>query len=99
MYFKTKRSKSERTWIFIIFSWGKYEVTYNKEGECSQSQLALLIEIPSKNDLDLWRKIKVLIAPSGIRDIDYDPTNSIEYHKEIDLEEGCIDCPPLRTNA
>ena len=60
----------------LFFPGAKYEITYNKEGEFSQSQLAL-------NDLDLWRKIKVLIAPPAIKDIDYDPTNSLEYYKEI----------------
>ena len=77
----------------LFFPGAKYEITYNKEGEFSQSQMALLIEVPSQKDLDLWRKIKVLTAPPGVRDIDYDPKNCIEHSKEIDFEEGWISCP------
>ena len=86
--------------LLLFFSPGaKYEITYNKEYEFSQSQLAQSIEIPSQNDLDSWRKIKVLIAPPGIRDKDYDPKNSIENYKEIGLKLGWIGYPPLQTNA
>ena len=61
--------------------------------------MALSIEVPSQNDLDLWRKIKVLIVPPRIRDIDCDPTNSIECYKEIGFKERWIGCPSLQTNA
>ena len=70
-----------------FFPGAKYEITYNKEGGFSQSQLALLNDVPIRVDLDVWRKIKVLIAPPGIKDIDYDPTNSIEFYKEIGLKD------------
>ena len=75
---KLKESRS-----LLFFPGAKYETTYNKEGESSQSQLALLIEVPSQSDLDVWRNIKVLIVPPGIGDVDYDPINSTEYYKEI----------------
>ena len=61
--------------------------------------MALFIEGPSQNNLDLWRKINVLIAPLGIRDIDYGPTTSIEYHKELCFKEGWTGCPTLQINA
>ena len=64
----------------IFFPGVKYKITYNKEGKFNQSLLALLIDVPAYADLDLWSKIKILIAPPGIKDIDYDTTNSIEFH-------------------
>ena len=49
--------------------------------------MALLIDVPTQVDLDLWRKIKVLIAQPGIKDIDYDPTNSIEFYKDMGFKK------------
>ena len=80
-----KKSKS-----LLFFPGEKNEITYNKEGGFSQAQLALLIDVPTQVDLDFWRKIKVLIAPPGIKDIDYDPTNSTEFHKELGFKDGWI---------
>ena len=61
--------------------------------------MALLIDVPTQVDFDLWRNFKVLIAPRGIKDIDYDPTYLIEFYKEISFEDGWIGCPLLQTNA
>ena len=61
--------------------------------------MALLIDVPAQVDLDSWRKIKILIAPPSIKDIDYDPPNSIEFYKEMSFQDGWIGCPPLRTIA
>ena len=54
---------------------------------------------PTQVYLDFWRKIKVVIAPPGIKDIDHDPTNSIEFYKEIGFKEVWIVCTPLQTIA
>ena len=45
-----------------------YEVTFNDPaGLYSQSQLALLTEMPSKNDVDAFKPVRVLIAPNGCK--------------------------------
>jgi hypothetical protein len=33
--------------------------------------MVLLYDLPSQNDLDTWKKIKVLAAPPGIKDIEF----------------------------
>ena len=54
---------------------------------------------PTQVYLDFWRKIKVVIAPPGIKDIGYDPTNSIEFYNKMSFKDGWIGCPPLQTIA
>ena len=44
----------------LFFPGAKHKIIYNKEGGFSQSQLALLIDVPTQVDLDLWRKLKFL---------------------------------------
>ena len=44
-------------------------------------------------------KIKVLIAPPDIKDINNDPTKLIEFYKEMGFKDGWIVCPPLLTIA
>ena len=44
-------------------------------------------------------KYNVFIAPPGIKGIDYDPTNSIQFYKKMGFKEGWIGCPPLQTSV
>ena len=37
-----------------------FEFTYNQEGKFSQSQIALLFDLPSQDDIDNWRRKKNL---------------------------------------
>ena len=56
----------------IFFRGGQYEFTYNKEDTFSQSQLAILFDLPSVEDVNLYKKIKVFCAPPGIKDFAID---------------------------
>ena len=40
----------------LFFKGAIYEITFNKENEFSHSQLALLYDIPSEDDLRQWKK-------------------------------------------
>ena len=55
--------------IILFFCGTKFEFTYNKEGKFSQSQMALLCDPPPQNEINRWRKIKVLAAPPLIKDV------------------------------
>ena len=70
--------------LLFFFCGAIYEFTYNDDDVFSQSQMALLFEIPSQEDINQLQKMKVLAAPPGLKVIEYDPT----YNKESYLEKG-----------
>ena len=80
-----KKVKEPKTLLF--FRGAIFEMTFNVEGEFSNTQTAILFELPSQEDLSNWRKIKVLKTPLGLREIVFDPLLS----KEAYLERGYIE--------
>ena len=72
----------------LFFFGGHYEFTFNKEDCFSQSQLAIVYDLPSSNDINVCRKIKVLCAPPGIQDFSIDTQNTT---KEEMLEDGFVE--------
>ena len=44
--------------LLLFFRGAIFEFTYNQEGKFSQSQIALLFDLPSQDDIDNWRKKK-----------------------------------------
>lgn len=73
--------------LVLFFRGAKYEFTYNDEGKFSQSQMVLLYDLPSQNDLDTWKKIKVLAAPPGIKDIEFNEDDT----KQSFIDKGFIE--------
>lgn len=67
-----KKVKEPSTLLF--FRGAVFEFTHNLEGVYSQSQMALLYDLPTQDDLDRWKKIKILRAPSGLHDIEFNET-------------------------
>ena len=53
----------------IFFHGDIFEITFNKEGNFSHSLGVFLFDLPSQEDLAMWRKIKILKAPLGLRNI------------------------------
>ena len=84
----------------LLFRGGQYEFTFNKENEFSQSQMALLYDLPSQEDVDSVKKIKILCAPPGLKNYAIDIGN---VTKEDLLSEGftevSIGIAPERTLA
>ena len=84
----------------LLFRGGQYEFTFNKDGEFSQSQMALLYDLPSQEDVELFKKIKILCAPPGLKNFAIDVDN---VTKEELLNEGftevSIGIAPERTVA
>ena len=50
----------------IFFRCDIFEITLNREGKLINIQRALLFDLPSKEDLASWQKIKILKAPIGL---------------------------------
>jgi predicted GIY-YIG superfamily endonuclease len=84
----------------LFFAGAIFECTYNdSQGKFSQSQMALLIELPTTNALQHWEKIKVLIAPPGMKEIDFNVTYSREVYLERGFREVKVGIAPERTNS
>ena len=71
----------------LFFRGAIFEMTFNVEGVFSNTQTAILFELPSEEDLSNWKKIKVLKTPLGLREIEFDPLLS----KEVYLEKGYVE--------
>ena len=63
---------------------------FNKEGQFSNTQTAILYDLPSEDDLLNWKKIKVLKTPLGIREVVYDPEMTKEEYLEKGFEEVLV---------
>jgi predicted GIY-YIG superfamily endonuclease len=61
---KLERTCKEPTELYF-FQGGLYEMTYNKAGCFSQSQLAILMDVPAQRDLDAFRPIEICVSPAG----------------------------------
>jgi predicted GIY-YIG superfamily endonuclease len=55
-----------------MFDFAVYEFTFNMPGEFSQTQLAVLCEVPAQETVDHYRPIQVLCAPPGTKYIDFE---------------------------
>ena len=73
----------------LFFRGAIYVCTFNDiSGSFSQSQMALLFELPSQDQLNNWQKVKVLIAPPGTKEIIYHDTMT----KQSFIDIGFIEC-------
>lgn len=70
----------------MFFRGGQYEFTYNKENSFSQSQMAILYDMPSTEDVHIFKKIKILCAPPGIKDI----CINVDITTKEELLENCF---------
>ena len=68
----------------LFFRGAKFIFTYNDDGKFSQSQIGLLLEVPTHNTVNRFKKISILVSPPGLKDVQYDPNKS---EKEY-LDEG-----------
>ena len=57
----------------LFFKGAIYECTYNQEGKFSASQKSLVYDVPSEDEIDQWKNVKVLLAPSGCKEVVYNP--------------------------
>ena len=64
----------------ILFSIGAiFECTFNAEGEHSQSQRSILFDLTNQANFNELKKIKVLLAPPGCKEVIYEPGESKQF--------------------
>jgi predicted GIY-YIG superfamily endonuclease/molybdopterin converting factor small subunit len=80
----------------LFFKFARYEFTYNEEGKYSQSQMAILYDLPTQYDVDGFKKINVLAAPPGGNNVDFDETMSKQDFLELGFKEVKVGCAPDR---
>ena len=81
--------------MLLLFRGAIYLCTYNdSEGKFSQSQMAFLYDLPNQEQLDMWQKIKALVAPPGSKDISYDESRSKQSYLDIGFREVSIGVAP-----
>ena len=65
-----EKLKESKTLLFFVGA--IYTCTFNHpNGDFSHSQMALLFELPDQEKLDNWQKIKMLVAPPGLKEVIY----------------------------
>lgn len=84
----------------LFFKGAQYEFTFNKEGKFSNTQLAVLFEMPSQDQLDRFKPIKILAAPPGIKSLEYDVnTTSKQDLLDIGFTEVTVGASRERTRS
>ena len=59
--------------INLLFCIGAvYHLTYNEDGNFTQSQLGLLLYLHSRVDIANFRKIKIMVAPPVLKFVEFD---------------------------
>jgi predicted GIY-YIG superfamily endonuclease len=73
----------------LFFRGAIYICTFNDPtGRFSQSQMAILFDLPTQEQVDNWQPVKVLLAPPGTKEVMFDEERS----KQSYLEEGYTEC-------
>ena len=85
----------------LFFQGATYEITHNSTvpGEYSNTQLAVLFDLPSRDDLLNWRKIKILKAPVGCRSVGHPPGTAKDVYLQDGFVEISIGICPDRTHS
>jgi hypothetical protein len=92
-----KKVKEPSTLLF--FKGAIYEFTHNMDNVYSQGQMDMLYELPEQDVLNSNRKVKVLAAPAGLYDIEYDITISKEDYINSGFYEVKVGIAPIRTQS
>ena len=72
-----------------------YTITFN-DNRKSNSQKALLFDLPSQQQLDAFEPIKILLAPPGCKDIIYEEGMTKESFLERGFIETRVECSPQK---
>ena len=81
----------------LFFKGGVYEFTFNKPNQFSTTQIAILLNLPRQEDLNNFRPIKVLAAPIGTKDVEYDEDKCLEDYQAEGWQEVLLSTAPERT--
>ena len=88
-----KKLKEPRSILF--FRGAIFECTFNDiQGYFTQSQIAVLFELPTMEVLERWKKVKVLVAPPGLKEIYFDETLQKDHFIDKGFKEVKIGIAP-----
>ena len=71
--------------------------TYNSEGEFSQSQVGLLMDVPSLSDILFFKKIAILVSPPGYKHVSYDSSIKEDEYLEKGWKKILVGTAPENT--
>ena len=93
---KSLNKKTKEPNILYFFKGARFQITFNKPGSFSNSQLAILTELPNRDDIKERKPINLLVAPPGCR---YIPTETdlISDLQASGWEYMNVGSPPERT--
>ena len=77
---KKLNSKVKEPDTLLFFRGAIYECTYNQDEKFSTSQLCMVIDLPSQEDIDNFRKIELLVAPPGLQDLEFNADKTKEEY-------------------
>ena len=80
----------------LVYKGSECEFTNNIDGKYSQGQMALLYDLLDQEVLERNGRIKILAAPTGLHDIDYNRFISKEEYIEMGFYEVNIGLAPTR---
>ena len=66
--------------LILFFVGALFEFTQNEAGKFSQSQLCLLLELPTNEDIQEFCRIKVMVAPPGLKEFFYEGITDNNYY-------------------
>jgi predicted GIY-YIG superfamily endonuclease len=88
--------KKTREPQLLLFEVGLiYTCTFNDKRK-SNSQKAILYDLPSQQTLDSFGSIKVLLAPPGCKEVMYENGRTKESYLEMGYIETSIECAPYK---
>ena len=83
----------------LFFRGAIFECTFNEDEKFSQSQMAVLYDIPRQSALDNWHKVKILIAPLGLKDYEFNAQTTKREFLERGFKEVEIGVSPERIQS
>ncbi|MDB4430362.1 GIY-YIG nuclease family protein [bacterium] len=84
---KTLNKELKEPSELVLFAGGVYECTINDpSGRFCYSQLAFMLDLPSRDDVINFNSIAMWIAPGGLQHIEYDQNNMPTRQQLLDAE-------------
>lgn len=71
----------------LFFKGAVYQFTFNSDGNLSQAQLGILLDLPSQKALDNFDKIHIMMAPAGFTFKEYDKNKP---SLSVSEKDGCL---------
>mgnify|MGYP003340757998 CR=1 FL=1 len=83
----------------LFFVGGIYECMYNKKCVFSHTQLTILLDLPSIDDIKSFKDVNLYIAPNGLNDFKYDHTKTKEDYIREGWKKAKVGAPSIKTYA